>query len=128
MGFKLIGGLFQATELAICLYIDQIDLRRQIHQLLQKLTYLLHISFSFYKEAPSSFLICPCHSPFLFSTGTTTTGYSQRNNTKYFLYSRFGCCDEQPNCLMPLGTKSPSITIEYGQPHGMQNNWILRFK
>jgi hypothetical protein len=40
-----------------------------------------NISSNSYREAPSSFFICPCHSPFLFSTGTINISYSQRNNT-----------------------------------------------
>ncbi len=33
-------------------------------------------------------------------------------------YPRSFSCDEWSNCLVPLGTKCPSITIEHAQPHG----------
>jgi len=49
----------------------------------------------------------PYHSPFLFST-----------SIEYFLYPRARSYDERPNCLTPLGIKSPSIIVEHEQPHG----------
>jgi len=73
---------------------------------------------SFYRETLSSSPINPCHFPFPFSTSTTNIGCSQYNNTKYFLYSRFGSCDKWLNYLMPLGTKSFFINVEHIQPHG----------
>ncbi len=87
-------------------------------------------SSSSYTMTLSSSHIYPYHSPFLFSISTTNTGCSQINRTESFLYSRLRSCDEQPNCSVPLGTKSPSIiTVENGQPQDpwMQTNWMLWF-
>jgi hypothetical protein len=47
LGFKSIGGLFQATEPTLCLLVNWIDLQRQIHQLFQKFVPLLQWFFKF---------------------------------------------------------------------------------